>query len=91
MGEIVARGTQVMDRYWEKLEATDEAFSDRVAGYYHTGDPAVVDENGLLSIRDREKGIIVSGGENISSIELEAVPFDHDAVSDVAVVPAPSE
>ncbi len=91
MGEIVVRGNQVMDGYWEKPEATEEAFSDRVEGYYHTGDLAVVDENGMLSIQDRKKDIIISGGENISSIELEDALFDHEAVGDVAVVPAPSD
>ena len=91
LGEIVIRGNQVMDGYWEKPEATEAAFSDRVEGYYHTGDLAVVHENGMLSIRDRKKDIIVSGGENISSIELEDALFDHDAVADVAVIPAPSD
>ncbi|WP_435126770.1 class I adenylate-forming enzyme family protein [Halobaculum sp. D14] len=91
VGEIVVRGNQVMDGYWEKPEATEEAFHDRVDGYYHTGDLAVVDEDGMLTIQDRKKDIIISGGENISSIELEDVLFDHDAVGDVAVIPAPSD
>jgi len=91
LGEVVVRGNQVMDRYWEKPHETDAAFSDRVDGYYHTGDLATVDEHGLIAIRDRKKDIIISGGENISSIELEDTLFDHDAVADVAVIPAPSE
>ncbi|WP_224447357.1 long-chain-fatty-acid--CoA ligase [Haloprofundus salilacus] len=91
IGEIVVRGNQVMDGYWEKPEATEEAFNDRVEGYYHMGDLATVDENGFVSIQDRKKDIIISGGENISSIELEDALFDHDAVGDVAVIPAPSE
>ncbi len=91
VGEIVVRGNQVMDGYWENPEATEEAFDDRVSGYYHTGDLAVVDENGLMAIQDRKKDIIISGGENISSIELEDTLFDHDAVGDVAVIPIPSE
>jgi fatty-acyl-CoA synthase len=91
IGEIVVRGNQVMDGYWEQPEATEAAFSDRVEGYYHMGDLAVVDENGFVSIQDRKKDIIISGGENISSIELEDTLFDHDAVGDVAVVPTPSE
>ncbi len=91
LGEIVVRGNQVMDRYWNKPEETDEAFTDRVEGYYHTGDLATVDENGLIAIRDRKKDIIISGGENISSIELEDTLFDHDAVADAAVIPAPSD
>ncbi|WP_137283189.1 long-chain-fatty-acid--CoA ligase [Halorussus salinisoli] len=91
IGEIVVRGNQVMDGYWEKPEATDEAFNERREGWFHTGDLAVVDEHGMVSIQDRKKDIIVSGGENISSIELEDTLFDHEAVSDVAVVPAPSD
>ena len=91
IGEIVVRGNQVMEGYWEKPEATEEAFSARREGWYHTGDLAVVDENGMVSIQDRKKDIIVSGGENISSIEIEDALFDHDAVADVAVIPAPSE
>jgi fatty-acyl-CoA synthase len=91
IGEIVVRGNQVMDRYWNKPDATEEAFNDRVEGYYHMGDLATVDENGMIAIQDRKKDIIISGGENISSIELEDTLFEHDAVADVAVIPAPSE
>jgi len=91
LGEIVVRGNQVMEGYWEKPEATEEAFSERREGWYHTGDLAVVDENGMVSIQDRKKDIIVSGGENISSIEIEDTLFEHEAVSDVAVIPAPSD
>ncbi|MFC4542573.1 long-chain-fatty-acid--CoA ligase [Halosolutus amylolyticus] len=91
LGEVVVRGNQVMDRYWNKPEETEEAFSDRLEGYYHMGDLATVDENGMIALRDRKKDIIISGGENISSIELEDTLFDHDAVADAAVIPAPSE
>jgi fatty-acyl-CoA synthase len=91
IGEIVVRGNQVMEGYWEKPGATEEAFNDRVEGYYHMGDLATTDENGMISIQDRKKDIIISGGENISSIELEDVLFEHDAVDDVAVIPSPSE
>jgi fatty-acyl-CoA synthase len=91
VGEIVVRGNQVMDGYWEKPEATAEAFDDRVAGYYHMGDLATVDEDGFITIQDRKKDIIISGGENISSIELEDTLFEHEAVADVAVIPVPSE
>ncbi len=91
IGEVVVRGNQVMDGYWNKPEATEEAFNDRVEGYYHMGDLATVDEDGFIALKDRKKDIIISGGENISSIELEDVLFDHDAVADVAVIPAPSE
>ncbi|TKX85489.1 long-chain fatty acid--CoA ligase, partial [Halorubrum sp. SS5] len=91
IGEIVVRGNQVMDRYWNKPEATEQAFSERLEGYYHMGDLAVVDEDGFVSIQDRKKDIIISGGENISSIELEDTLFEHEAVSDAAVIPAPDE
>ncbi|SFB82385.1 fatty-acyl-CoA synthase [Halobiforma haloterrestris] len=91
LGEVVVRGNQVMDHYWNKPEQTEEAFNDRVEGYYHMGDLATVDENGMIALRDRKKDIIISGGENISSIELEDALFDHDAVADAAVIPAPSE
>ncbi|WP_338742389.1 long-chain-fatty-acid--CoA ligase [Haloplanus salilacus] len=91
IGEVVVRGNQVMEGYWENPEATEEAFSDRVEGYYHMGDLATVDENGMISIQDRKKDIIISGGENISSIELEDTLFDHPDVGSVAVIPAPSE
>jgi fatty-acyl-CoA synthase len=91
IGEIVVRGNQVMDRYLGKPEATEEAFNDRVEGYYHMGDLATVDENGMVRIQDRKKDIIVSGGENISSIELEDTLFEHPNVADVAVIPSPSE
>jgi fatty-acyl-CoA synthase len=91
IGEIVVRGNQVMDGYWEKPEATEEAFSDRIDGYYHTGDLATVDERGMLSIQDRKKDIIISGGENISSLELEDTLFEHPEITDVAVIPSPSE
>ncbi|MFA9502064.1 long-chain-fatty-acid--CoA ligase [Natrinema sp. H-ect1] len=91
LGEVVVRGNQIMDRYWNKPEATEEAFNDRVEGYYHTGDLATIDENGMIALRDRKKDIIISGGENISSIELEDTLFDHEAVADAAVIPAPSD
>jgi fatty-acyl-CoA synthase len=91
IGEVVVKGNQVMEKYWNKPDATEEAFNDRAEGYYHLGDLAVVDENGMISIQDRKKDIIISGGENISSIELEDTLFEHDAVSDVAVIPSPDE
>ncbi|GAB6879146.1 AMP-binding protein [Halorubrum gandharaense] len=91
IGEVVVRGNQVMDRYWNKPEATEAAFSERAEGYYHMGDLAVVDENGFISIQDRKKDIIISGGENISSIELEDTLFEHEAVADAAVIPVPDE
>ncbi|GAB7019695.1 long-chain-fatty-acid--CoA ligase [Halostagnicola bangensis] len=91
LGEVVVRGNQIMEKYWNKPDATEEAFSDRIEGYYHTGDLATIDENGMIAIQDRKKDIIISGGENISSIELEDTLFDHPEVADVAVIPAPSD
>jgi fatty-acyl-CoA synthase len=91
IGEIVVRGNQVMDRYWNKEEETEAAFSERLEGYYHMGDLAAMDEDGFLIIQDRKKDIIISGGENISSLELEDTFFEHPEVDDVAVIPAPSD
>jgi len=91
IGEVVVRGNQVMKGYWNKPEATERAFNERLEGYYHTGDLATIDEHGMIAIQDRKKDIIISGGENISSIELEDTLFEHDAVADVAVIPAPSK
>jgi fatty-acyl-CoA synthase len=91
IGEIVVQGNQVMDRYLNKPEITDEAFSDRIEGYFHTGDLATIDADGMVSIQDRKKDIIISGGENISSIEVEDVLYDHPDVLKAAVIPVPSE
>jgi fatty-acyl-CoA synthase len=91
IGEIVVRGNQVMDRYLNKPEITETAFNDRAEGYFHTGDLATIDEDGMVAIQDRKKDIIISGGENISSIEVEDVLYDHPDVLKAAVVPVPSE
>jgi len=91
IGEIVVQGNQVMDRYLNKPEITEEAFNDRLPGYFHTGDLATIDEDGMVSIQDRKKDIIISGGENISSIEIEDVLYDHPDVLKAAVIPVPSE
>jgi len=80
-----------MEKYWNKPEATETAFSERREGYYHMGDLATWDENGFVSIQDRKKDIIISGGENISTIELEDVLYEHPEVSKAAVIPAPSD
>ena len=91
IGEIVVKGNQVMDRYLNKPEATDEAFNAKRPGYFHTGDLATIDEDGMVSIQDREKDIIISGGENVSSIEVEDVLYDHPDIAKAAVIPTPSE
>jgi fatty-acyl-CoA synthase len=91
IGEVVVQGNQVMEKYWNKPEATEEAFNDRIEGYFHTGDLATVDEHGMISIQDRKKDIIISGGENISSIEVEDALYEHAEVAEAAVIPAPSD
>jgi fatty-acyl-CoA synthase len=77
-----------MLRYHNKPEETEEAFRD---GWFRSGDLAVWDENGYVELRDRSKDIIISGGENISSIEVEQVLAEHPAIFEVAVVAMPDE
>ncbi len=86
MGEIVARGDGVMAGYWNQPEATAEVMR---GGWFHTGDMATIDENGYLLIVDRKKDIIVSGGENVSSLEVEKALAAHPAIYEVAVIPVP--
>jgi fatty-acyl-CoA synthase len=86
IGEIVTRGDGVMKGYWRQPEASAEALR---GGWFHTGDMAVWKEDGYLLIVDRKKDIIVSGGENISSLELEKVLAAHPAVYEAAIVPVP--
>lgn len=88
VGEIVVRGNTVMRGYWNDQEATDGVIRD---GWFHTGDMAVVDAEGYVLIVDRKKDIIVSGGENISSVEIENVIFEHPAVLEDAVVGIPDD
>ncbi len=88
MGEIVVRSATVMAGYFRDDAATAEALRD---GWLHTGDLAVVHPDGYLEIRDRAKDIIVSGGENISSVEVEHVLLDHPDVTDAAVVARPDD
>jgi fatty-acyl-CoA synthase len=85
-GEIIVRGNVVMKGYFEDPEATAHAFRD---GWFHTGDAAVVHADGYAEIRDRIKDVIISGGENISSIEVESAILTHHAVQEVAVVGMP--
>jgi fatty-acyl-CoA synthase len=77
-----------MKGYLKNPKATADAFAD---GWYHTGDLAVVHPDGYIEIKDRTKDIIISGGENISSLELEDVLYTHDAVAGVAVVAVPDD
>ncbi len=88
MGEIMFRGNITMKGYLKNPAATDAAFA---GGWFHTGDLAVVYPDGYVKIRDRSKDIIISGGENISSIEVEETLYRHPAVMSVAVVARPDE
>jgi fatty-acyl-CoA synthase len=88
LGEIVARGNVVMKGYYNDPDATAAAFA---GGWFHSGDAAVVHPDGYVEIRDRFKDVIISGGENISSIEVEAALLRHPAVLEVAVVGMPHE
>jgi fatty-acyl-CoA synthase len=74
--------------YYDNPKATTEAFE---GGWFHSGDLAVVHPDGYIELRDRKKDIVISGGENISSIEVEKVLADHPAVAEVAIVAAPDE
>jgi acyl-CoA synthetase (AMP-forming)/AMP-acid ligase II len=87
-GELLARGNHVMDGYWEQPEATADAIVD---GWFHTGDGGIIDEVNYVAISDRKKDVIISGGENVSSIEVEDAVFSHPAVAEVAVIGVPHE
>ena len=86
MGEIFFRGNLVMKGYLKNTEATEEAFA---GGWFHTGDLAVMHADGYVKIKDRSKDVIISGGENISSVEVEEVLYRHPAVLVAAVVAKP--
>jgi fatty-acyl-CoA synthase len=88
MGEIVMHGNMVAKGYLDNEEATEEAFE---GGWYHSGDVAVWHPDGYIEIRDRNKDIIISGGENISTIEVERVIARHPAVMEAAVTSMPDE
>ena len=88
IGEVIMRGNNVMLGYYNNPEATEEAFR---GGWFHSGDLAVVHPDGYIEIRDRNKDIIISGGENISSVEVEKVLYEHPAVLEAAIVAAPDE
>ena len=86
--EVLARSNVVLEGYWDKPEETEAALRD---GWFHTGDGGTLDEEGYLTISDRKKDVIITGGENVSSIEVEDVLFSHPAVAEVAVIGIPSE
>ena len=87
-GEVLARGNVVLEGYWEQPEATADAVVD---GWFHTGDGGTVDDEGYLTISDRKKDVIISGGENVSSIEVEDTLSSHPQVAEVAVIGIPDE
>lgn len=88
IGEIIIRGHGVMQAYWKNETATMETIKN---GWLYTGDMATIDENRTIDIVDRKKDVIISGGENISSIEVEGVLYDHPAVLEAAVIAVPHE
>jgi fatty-acyl-CoA synthase len=88
VGEVVTRANVVMAGYWRQPEATDAVIVD---GWFHTGDMALLDSEGFIEVVDRKKDLIISGGENISSIEVEGLLYKHPAVLEAAVIAAPDE
>ena len=88
VGEIIARADGVMEGYWRQPDASAGALR---GGWFHTGDMATLNEEGYLLVVDRKKDIIVSGGENISSLELEKAILAHPAVLEAAVIPVPDQ
>ena len=87
-GELLARSNVVLEGYWEQPEESEAALRD---GWFHTGDGAAIGDDGYVTIQDRKKDVIITGGENVSSIEVEDVLFSHPAVAEVAVIGVPSE
>ncbi len=87
-GELLARGNMVMEGYWDQPDATATSIVD---GWFHTGDGGIIDDEHYVTISDRKKDVIISGGENVSSIEVEDVIFQHPDVAEVAVIGIPDE
>jgi fatty-acyl-CoA synthase len=86
--EVLARSNHCLGGYWQNPQATAEALQD---GWFHTGDAGRIDDDNYLHIEDRKKDVIISGGENISSIEVEDVLFSHPAVAEAAVIGVPHD
>jgi long-chain acyl-CoA synthetase len=86
VGEIIARGPNIMLGYWRRPQDTEDTIRD---GWLHTGDLATVDEDGYIYLVDRKKDMIVTGGENVYSTEVEAVLYAHPAVKEAAVISVP--
>ncbi|MGH1506264.1 MAG: AMP-binding protein [Acidimicrobiales bacterium] len=87
-GELLARGNHILKSYWENPQASAEALE---GGWFHTGDGGVIGDDAYITITDRKKDVIISGGENVSSIEVEDVLFSHPEVNEVAVIGVPHE
>jgi len=88
VGEVIARANVVMRGYWRDQVATEIAMGN---GWFHSGDMATLDNEGYIEIVDRKKDLIISGGENISSIEVEGALYKHSAVLEVACIAIPHE
>jgi acyl-CoA synthetase (AMP-forming)/AMP-acid ligase II len=88
VGEVITRANVIMKGYWRQPEATDAVIVD---GWFHTGDMALLDSEGYIEVVDRKKDLIISGGENISSIEVEGFLYRHPAVLEAAVIGVPDE
>jgi acyl-CoA synthetase (AMP-forming)/AMP-acid ligase II len=87
-GEVLARSNVVMDGYWDQPDDTARAITD---GWFRTGDGGVIDDDHYLAIADRKKDVIISGGENVSSIEVEDCLFSHPAIAEVCVIGVPDD
>jgi fatty-acyl-CoA synthase len=87
-GEVLAQGNHILKSYWDQPDATEAALGD---GWFHTGDGGTIDDGGYLTISDRKKDVIITGGENVSSIEVEDALFSHPSVAEVAVIGVPDE
>ena len=87
-GEVLARSNTALAGYWEQPEESAKALAD---GWFHTGDGGVIGDDGYLTMTDRKKDVIITGGENVSSIEIEDVIFSHPSVLEVAVIGVPHD
>ncbi|ABD11535.1 acyl-CoA synthetase (AMP-forming)/AMP-acid ligase II [Frankia casuarinae] len=87
-GEVLARSNVILAGYWERPQESAGALA---GGWFHTGDGGVIDDEGYLTISDRKKDVIITGGENVSSIQVEDCLFGHPAVAEVAVIGVPDE
>jgi len=88
VGEVITRSNVVMSGYWRQPDATEAVIVD---GWFHTGDMATLDTEGYIEVVDRKKDLIISGGENVSSIEIEGMLYKHPAVLEAACIAIPDE